>query len=204
MRILVTGSGQQLGQVAAHGLQADFDLRLTDADLREPESVAPLVAGIEAVLHLADFNTTITDENELLDCASRGTYVLLQEACKAGVQRVVYASRLSLIADYPENYVVDEQWRPLPRATADSLALYLGELVCREFARARRMLCVCLRLGELNEATNGVTIDDAVRALKQAVTMEVDAYDYRYWLYHIVSGGRFVSKSAAEEPLKFK
>lgn len=202
MRVLITGANQQLGQLVTSGLQSDFELRPTAVDLREPESVAPLVAGMDAVLHLANFDTTITDENERLDRASRGTYVLLQEACKAGVQRVVYASRVSLMADYPEGCVVDEQWRPRPRATAESLSPYLGELVCREFARERRLLCVCLRLGESN-GPHGVTTDD-VRALKLALAMDVNMGDYMWWLYHIAAGGRFVSMTAEGAPLKFK
>jgi nucleoside-diphosphate-sugar epimerase len=176
MRVLITGAGQPLSSTVELALQTEFDLRLTTTDLRDPDVVANQLFGIEAVLHLANFDPPHADDNETLDRASRGTYVLLQEAAKAGVQRVVYASTMTLFDGYPREFVVDENWQPLPRAAAESLAPYLGELVCREFAREGRLKIVCLRLGDDPDAN--------VNAIREALADEFKPHEYSWRLRH--------------------
>lgn len=227
MRILITGADQALGQRAAEGLRQKHSLRLTGvqaealphrvgleyspADLREPAQVEPLVAGIDAIVHLAVFErATPADaagEKELLDWAARGTYVLLHAALNAGVSRVVLASRLDLLAAYPPEYVVDETWRPHPRADAASLAPYLAELTLREFVRAEDLMGVCLRLGELGQAPDGTTPEDALAAIERALEMDLETgterRKYRWWLYHICSSDRYPLGAAAQPPFSF-
>src|SRR5947208_1761769 len=107
MRILITGADQPLGGLAARALQSEHELRLTGtearapsglealsytpADLREPEQVAPLVEGIDAVAHLALHPPLATPdaaaEKLALDVSARGMFVLLHAALAAGVRR---------------------------------------------------------------------------------------------------------------------
>lgn len=72
MRLLITGADRPLGTALAQGLSRDFALRLTGvgpsgppglpdaeytpADLRLPEAVVPLVAGMDAVIHAGPFD----------------------------------------------------------------------------------------------------------------------------------------------------
>lgn len=224
MRILITGADQPLGMAAARALRGEHEVRLagsqalspagfqdlsyTPADLREPEQVAPLVEGIEMIAHLAAHAPVSTpdpqSEGQALDTAARGTYVLLQEALKAGVTRVVLASRLDLVAAYPESYVVDENWQPQPEATAASLAPYLAELTLREFVRAEPIAGVCLRMGDLGNAPDGTTPEDAVSAIRKALEMDLSGRKYRWWLYHICSTDRYRLVSASDQPLQFQ
>lgn len=217
MQVLITGAETPLARLVATALSERYNIRLTGmpgevmadgstvvpADLRVPEQVAPLVAGVEAILHLAPYTalptTDANAEREALDQAARGTFVLLHEALKAGVKRVVLASRLDLVAAYPADYLVDETWKPVPDTTATALAHYLAELTLREFVRAEPILGVCLRLGDLG--SEGTTEDDAVTAIERALMMEPAGQKYRWWLYHISSMPRFASATAASEPL---
>ena len=216
MQVLITGAETPLARLAANALSERFNIRLTGlpgeviadgdvvpADLRVPEQVAPLVAGVEAILHLAPYLASPTPdanaEREALDQAARGTFVLLHEALKAGVKRVVLASRLELMAAYPEDYLVEETWRPLPDTTATALAPYLAELTLREFVRAEPILGVCLRLGDLGN--DGTSEKDALSAIERALVMDPAGQKYRWWLYHISSTPRFASATAASEPL---
>jgi len=223
MRILITGADTPLGEIALGALGREHDARLTGAeplgeagfqnfsyttaDLRDPDQVTPLVEGIEAVLHLAPYQPLPTPdpaaEGDVLDRAARGTYVLLHAALKAGVRRVVMASRLELMAAYPENYVVDETWKPLPDATAASLAPYMAELTLREFVRAEELVGVCLRLGDLGPDPAGTTPEDAARALRHALMMDLAGRKYRWWLYQICSTERYRLGAAANAPLGF-
>ncbi len=223
MRILITGADQPLGLLAARALRGEHQLRLagsgalapvgfddlpySPSDLREPEQAERLVERVDAILHLQPYAVPeITDsesEKQALDVASRGTFVLLHAALKAGVQRVVMASRLELMAAYPESHLVDETWKAMPDATAASLSPFLAELTLREFVRAESLLGICLRLGELGNGREGTTPADAVRALQSALTMDVEGRKYRWWLYHIGSTDRFPLGTAAHAPLNF-
>jgi nucleoside-diphosphate-sugar epimerase len=227
MRILITGADQPLGALAARALRADpaeheiiltgaqaltpgglGDLRYTPADLREPTQVTPLLEGVQAVLHLAPHQAVVTttpaSECEALDLAARGTFVLLHAALAAGVERLVLGSRLELMAAYPDDYVVDETWKPQPDATAASLAPYLAELSVREFVRAEAMLAVCLRLGDLGSGPADTTPQDAEAALQRALTADFSSSKYRWWLYHICSTNRYPLGAAAHGPFKFE
>jgi nucleoside-diphosphate-sugar epimerase len=223
MRILITAANTPLGQLAARALREQHELRLTDAqpegpaglqtlpyaaaDLREPEQGAPLVEGIEAIAHLAPHAPFATPdasaEKEALDTAARGTYVLLREALRAGVRRVVLASRLDLMAAYGEQVVVDQTWRPLPDADAAALAPYLAELTLREFVRAEEIVGVCLRFGDLGDGPADTTLADAATAIERALTMDLEGRKYRWWLYHIGSTDRYPLGAAAGPPFSF-
>jgi nucleoside-diphosphate-sugar epimerase len=224
MRILITGADQPLGGLVAAALRDRHELRLTGAqalalaglealpylpaDLREPDQVIPLVDGMEAVAHLALHAPLVTPdvaaEGQALDVSARGIFVLLHEALKSGVRRVVLASRLdSAMGAYPENYVVDETWKPMPDATAASLAPYLAEITLREFVRAEEIVGVCLRMGDLGSGPADTTPEDAVAAIEKALTMDLKDRKYRWWLYHICSGDRYSPGAASHGPLHF-
>ena len=222
MNLLITGADRPLGGLAARVFRNAHRLRLTGigaslagelsdldyrtADLRTPEEAAPLVEGMDAVLHLAVYDPAPLSgpsaQTDRLDVAARGTYVLLSEAREAGVERAILVSTLALFEAYPEDYVVDEAWQPEPSADAEALAPYLSELTCREFARAGGICAVCLRFGALGEA-EGTTEEDAVRALEDALALEFEQPGYRWGLFHISSGKRF-STGAARGPLQLE
>jgi nucleoside-diphosphate-sugar epimerase len=231
---LITGADRPLGAALARGLIRDFSVRLTgvgssgpnlpdaeyaQADLRDPKAAAPLVAGMDAVVHAAPFDPAplsgLDADQETLDTAARGTYVLFQEAARAGIGGVLLISRMALMEAYPEGYVVDESWKPLPAPEAGSLAPYTSELVGREFAREGSLGVICLRFGTLG-SREGTEEADAVHAVRQALLVQtrergsahvtVDRRDlgYRWRLFHVTSGGRFRLAAAAREPLNFK
>jgi nucleoside-diphosphate-sugar epimerase len=212
MKILVTGADRPLGALAAAHLSAAHDLRLTGsaptvegrlsamdyrpADLRVAEEVAPLVAGMDAVLHLDPYDpapiTAGDVGKERLDVAARGTYVLLQMASQAAVPRAVVASTMALFESYSVAYLIDETWQPQPTAHAESLAPMMSELSAREFARQGELCVVCLRFGALS-TTDGTTADHAVGALEEALALEFKQPGYRWQLFHVVSSGRFTT-----------
>ena len=213
MNILLTGADRPLGKLAAAHLGRDHRLRLagstpeldselpaTDyrvADLRVPDEVAPLVAGMDAVLHLDPFApapvTGADAEQERLDIAARGTYVLLQMASEAGVNKAIVASTMALFESYPKDYMIDDTWQPQPSAQAESLAPWMSELTAREFARQGELDVICLRFGTLGVA-DGTAAEDVARALTGALGVDFHRPGYRWCLFHVVSGGRFATE----------
>ena len=198
MRVAVIGADRPWGALLAAGLGAGFEVVALGAedtsdlagyrqvDLLQHEALDPVLADVEAIVHAAGGDSGGDDEGVVLDLAARGTYVALTAACAVGIEKVVLLSCLDLVRDYPEEYLVDPQWNALPRAEAGSLAPLMAELVGREIARTGQIEVRCLRLGELDSET---TADDAVAAVRQALTAEREGHHWS--LVHVASSGRF-------------
>ena len=198
MRVAVIGADRPWGALLAAELDEGFEVVALGAeetsdlanyrqvDLLQREAVDSALAGVEAIVHAAGGDPVGDDEQTLLDIAARGTYVALTAACAVGIEKAVLLSDLDLVRDYPEEYLVDPQWNALPRAEAGSLAPLMAELVGREIARTGQIEVHCLRLGELDAET---TADDAVEAVRQALTAERGGHHWS--LAHVASSGRF-------------
>lgn len=198
MRVAVIGADRPWGGLLAAGLGAGFEVAAIGAeetstldnylqvDLLQREALDPALAGAEAIIHAAAGNAAGVDEQAMLDWAARGTYVALTAACAAGIGKAVLLSRLDLVRDYPEEFLVDPQWNPLPRAEAGSLAPHMAELAGREIARTGRIEVHCLRLGDLGSET---TAEDAVAAVRKALSSERKGHHWS--LAHVASSGRF-------------
>ena len=198
MRVAVIGADRPWGALLAAELGTDFEVVVLGAeensdlanyrrvDLLQREALDSALAGVEAIVHAAGGDPIGDDEQALLDVAARSTYVALTAACAVGIEKAVLLSDLDLLRDYPEEYLIDPQWNALPRAEAGSLAPLMAELVGREIARTGQIEVRCLRLGELGAET---TTDDAVEAVRQALTAERGGHDWL--LAHVASSGRF-------------
>jgi len=228
MNVLITSAASDLAQNLAAALSGEHQVRLTDlvdvdtelefvrSDLGHGEETNRLVEGIDAIVHLAQIPPALLAESDRpenleIDFQTRCSYNLLQAACEEGVDRAVYASSLRLFDQHEEDWAVTEVWRPRPTAEVPVLSDYLGEFVCREFAREGRIRIACLRLGRLvrAEEAEGQAFDsawlemgDAVQAFECALRAEA-----RPWqIFHIQSefpSARFTI-DRAKEGLDFK
>ena len=219
MHILITGANHPLGQAIATEFQALHQITLTDydaasalksttltyqqAELRTSDDVQPLLENVDVIVHVSVINPptfpTESTEQDLLDFATRGTYILLDEARKAGVDRLVFISTLAHFEAYPDKYCLDESWQPEPAPNAASLAPYLAEITCREFAREDGMRVICLRLDNLDHL-DGHSTQDALKAIEGALHYSFSDRGYRWGLYHISASDRFRT-DAAEKAL---
>jgi nucleoside-diphosphate-sugar epimerase len=220
--VLITSAETPLGQILARGLGSTYRLRLTGrttgpgqtavrlSDLGADDSTRSLVRGTKAIVHLlrTSLPSSVTSQ---IDHATRCTYNLLQAAAQEGVQHLICLSSLAVMAGYAEDLVVDEDWRPSPGDRSPGLADYLGEVVCREFAREKKVHVVVLRSGRVVQAREiaglpfdplWVEQDDMVQAVLLALRAQLDSHGPRLgaWsVLHILSGkpqGRFpISKA---------
>ena len=227
MNILITSAASALAQDLARAFSTDHSVHLTDVvDVALPwpftrcalghdAATADLVAGVDALIHLAEPPPIHNDgseeaANRLLDYHTRCTYNLLFAASEAGVSRCVYASSLSLFEECEDDWAIDEKWRPRPSTEPPVLARRLGEFVCREFAREGRIAVTCLRLGKIGEAgeraapphdPTWLAREDAVRAFACALAAPAEPWA----IYHVQSafpGARF-SIDKARQALGF-
>lgn len=205
MKLLITGADNALGKCAFRHFSKEHDVRAVGrgSDLRDPASTAALVEGVDAILHLDGYHAEGSEtEFNLLDVSARGTYVLMHAARNAGVGRVVVGSTLEMFEDYPDDYVIDETWRPLPKPDAASLVPLMVELTAREFAREGGIEAVCLRFGALD--ATGTPEAEAMKAMEEALKLEFNPHGYRWGLFHVHSDRDRFATSMLNNPLRMQ
>jgi nucleoside-diphosphate-sugar epimerase len=187
--------------------------RSVRSDLGHHEPTNDLVRGVDAIVHSGevDHEASVSDR---LDAATRCTYNLLWAAAEEGVPRVIFLSSLRVLNKYGEDLAVNERWRPVPTTDTDVLCYHLGEYVCREFARERKLDVVCLRLGEMvwdtgqarDVPSSGLFLDDAVHAVENALTAEISMHPTgarpSWSVFHIQSAlpnARYLTEAAKEK-----
>jgi len=207
MNLLITSAGSELARTVAQGLAERHVLRLTDrrayklggefavANLGHDASTNLLVRGMEAVIVVGEPHPDDSAQ-DYLDTMTRGTYNLLMAASREGVKRVVYLSTLDLMTAYGPEYNVTERWRPRPSPEPRLLGKFLGESVCREFARERKLHIIVLRIGtpvadgDDSPLPMAIVPPDVAAAVEQALVAETHPWS----VIHVQSeftGARF-------------
>ena len=180
MQLLITSASTKLARRLAAGLSANHEIRLTDiVDVQtdfdfirsnlDHESQLP-VQHVDSVVHLAKPPSTngltlndISDSaNQLLDFSTRCTYNLLTASAEAGISNFIFLSTLRLFDRLGPNVAIGPRWRPQPSTAPDLLASYLGECICKEFARERLIKITILRLGEVSTEEISTAVSDAI------------------------------------------
>ena len=204
MNILITSGANPLAQWLASALSHEHTIRVTErtliacdqefvqSPLDHDAGTNLLVRGMDAILHVAEPLPHET-ENQQIDYLTRGTYNLLWAATAEAVPHVVFFSTLHLMTQYDADLFVQEHWRPRPSCDPHVLGKYLGECVCREFAREHKVRVTVLRLGDVVRAEevagqpfNPLWVDE--RDVLQAVRLALTTDSGLWAIYHIGSG----------------
>lgn len=186
MNVLITSGSTPLAQALAGSLAPEHRVRVTDlidteipdfllCDLGHEGQTEQLVAGTDAIVHLAALPESLHTSEREIDFHTRCTYNLLIAARAQKVPHVIYASSLSLFQACDPSWSVTETWAPRPCTEAAALAHHLGECTCREFAREGSLRVTCLRLGHLHADQAdpmALHIEDAVSAITKALTAD--------------------------------
>jgi dihydroflavonol-4-reductase len=108
----------------------DLNLEFVDGDMRDPHSVRRAMADIRYVFHVAaDYRLWARDPSEIFAANVEGTRVIMQEARRAGVERVVYTSSVATLALRDDGSPADET---IPLATAEGIGAYKRSKIAAE------------------------------------------------------------------------
>ncbi|MEW5769662.1 MAG: SDR family oxidoreductase [Pseudomonadota bacterium] len=139
---LCSGSLQHLEPVAGHP-----DLAVHELDIRDAAALAPLLAGVDWVFHLAglaDIVPSIEMPQEYYSTNVTGTFNLLEASRAAGVKRFVYAASSSAYG-IPEVYPTPED-TPIRPKYPYALTKYMGEELALHWQQVYGLPVVSLRL----------------------------------------------------------
>src|SRR3569833_133907 len=111
---------------------ADLGLEFVTGDLRNAESVRRAMAGVRHLFHVAaDYRLWARNPDELTQTNVAGTRLLMQEAMRAGVARVVYASSVATLAARADGVSADET---MPLTEDRAIGVYKRSKVAAERA----------------------------------------------------------------------
>lgn len=148
-RVLVTGASGFVGSavarlLAARGFRvralvrptspvahlAGYDIELVRGDLREAESVRPALSGVRALFHVAaDYRLWARDPEEIMRNNVVSTRTVMEEAKRAGVERIVYTSSVATLTCSSKGEIADES---LPLAESAAIGAYKRSKVAAE------------------------------------------------------------------------
>ncbi len=111
---------------------SELGLEFVRGDLREPASLRAAFPGVRYLFHVAaDYRLWARDPSELARTNVEGTRVLMQEAMRAGVERVVYTSSVATLLARPDDSSSDET---MPLDEANAIGVYKRSKVAGERA----------------------------------------------------------------------
>jgi dihydroflavonol-4-reductase len=88
---------------------AGLDLEFATGDLRDAASVRQAMQGIRYVFHVAaDYRLWARDRSEIFAANVDGTRIIMEEARRAGVERIVYCSSVATLKLHHDGSAADE------------------------------------------------------------------------------------------------
>ncbi len=88
---------------------AGLDIEFVTGDLRDPELVRQSMTGVRWLFHVAaDYRLWARDPNEIVENNMRSTRIVMDEARREGVERIVYTSSVATLKTGPTGETFDE------------------------------------------------------------------------------------------------
>jgi len=107
-----------------------LDLEFVGGDLRDAPSVRAAMAGIRHVFHVAaDYRLWARDPSEIFAVNVEGTRHVMQEALRAGVERVVYTSSVATLGLRADGSPADES---VPLSVEEGIGAYKRSKIAAE------------------------------------------------------------------------
>jgi len=165
MKVLITGGGGFIGSHLVEYFQgraevrvlenwrsghrhnlAGFQYELIEGSILDRETIRQAVAGVDYVFHLAAMVSVPESMRAPVECNAinaTGTLIVLEEAAKAGVKKLVLSSSAAIYGDNP---VTPKQETMLPEPKSPYAVTKLeGEYYCQMFTAEGRLATTSLR-----------------------------------------------------------
>ena len=123
-----------------------LDCELIEGDVSDRDTVAEAVRDVDYIFHLAALVSVPESMEKIVECNrinAQGTIILLEEAARAGVRKLVLSTSAANYGDNPVSPKV-ETMTPEPKSPY-SITKLDGEYYCSMFTSTGRLQTACLR-----------------------------------------------------------
>src|SRR5580765_1890003 len=165
MRVLITGGAGFIGRHIAEHFQDRAEVRVLD-DLRsglksnlsglecqlvvgsilDRDLVGEVMKGVDFVFNLAAMVSvpgSVENPNEYAEINTAGTAIVLEEAARAGVKKLIFSSSAAIYGDNPTNRKIESM--PAEPKSPYATSKYEAERHCHAFTDEGRLATVSLR-----------------------------------------------------------
>jgi UDP-glucose 4-epimerase len=211
MRVLVTGGAGFIGRHIAEHFQGRGEVRVLDnlryglksnlsglecqlivGSILDRDLVREAMKGVDFVFHLAAMASVLESLQKPHECAeinARGTAIILEEAARARVKKLIFSSSAAIYGDNPTIPSIERM--PAEPKSPYATSKYEGERHCRSFTGEGRLPTVCLRYfnvfgpyqnpGSEYAAAVPAFIEKAIRT--EPITIFGDGWQTRDFIY---------------------
>lgn len=169
MRVLVTGANGRVGRRVVHDLlEEGHEVTGLDAvsarghqlgasqvqgSVEDRSAVAEAMVGSDAVVHLAALMSWVrSDAADLLEANVKGTFHVLEESIKRGVQRLVFASSGDVYPETGPAFLPVDEHHPTRPTSHYGMTKLLGEQMVSFYTRRFGLSAVILRFEHTQDA----------------------------------------------------
>jgi UDP-glucose 4-epimerase len=165
MRVLVTGGAGFIGRHITEYFQHRAEVRVLDnlrsglksnlsglncqlieGPILDRDLVREAMKGVDFVFHLAaiaSVQESMQKPNECAEINTRGTVIVLEEAARAGVKKLIFSSSAAIYGDNPTNPKIESM--PAEPKSPYATSKYEAERHCHAFTDQGRLATVSLR-----------------------------------------------------------
>jgi nucleoside-diphosphate-sugar epimerase len=165
MRVLVTGGAGFIGRHITKYLQHRAEVRVVDnlssglknnlsglncelvvGSILDRDLVKEAIKGVDFVFHLAamaSVQESMQKPNECAEINTRGTAIVLEEAARARVKKLIFSSSAAIYGDNPANPQIESM--PAEPKSPYATSKYEAERHCHTFTDEGRLATVSLR-----------------------------------------------------------
>jgi UDP-glucose 4-epimerase len=165
MRVLVTGGAGFIGRHITEYFQHRAEVRVLDnlrsglksnlsglncqfivGSILDRDLVREAMKGVDFVFHLAavaSVQESMQNPNECAEINTRGTVIILEEAARAGVKKLIFSSSAAIYGDNSTNPKIESM--PAQPKSPYAISKYEGERQCCSFTDEGRLATVSLR-----------------------------------------------------------